>query len=104
MYICIYSHISVQAQPVSRVRLLATLWTVACQAPLSMVFSRQEYWNGLPFPHPGDLPDAGIESASPVSCISSRFFTTEPPRTLIDFHKIKNIAFKMKNLVDRLNN
>ena len=37
------------------------------QAPLSMEFSRQEYWNGLPFPHPGDLPDAGIEPASPVS-------------------------------------
>ena len=40
---------------------LATLWTVACQAPLSMGFSRQEYWSGLPFPSPGDLPDPGIE-------------------------------------------
>ena len=41
----------------SRVWLFATLWTVACQAPLSMGFSRQEYWSGLPFPPPGDLPD-----------------------------------------------
>ena len=40
---------------------LATSWTVACQAPLYMGFSRQEYWSGLPFSSPGDLPDAGIE-------------------------------------------
>ena len=43
-----------------------TTWTVACQAPLSMEFSRQEYWNELPFPSPGDLPDPGIESGSPA--------------------------------------
>ena len=45
---------------------LVTPWTVACQAPLSMGFSRQEYWSGLPFPSPGDLPDPGIEPASPA--------------------------------------
>ena len=45
---------------------LATPWTVACQAPLSMGFSRQEYWSGLPFPSPGDLPDPGIEPGSPA--------------------------------------
>ena len=45
---------------------LATPWTVACQAPLFMGFSRQEYWNGLPFPSPGDLPDPGIEPGSPA--------------------------------------
>ena len=45
---------------------LATPWTVAHQAPLSMGFSRQEYWSGLPFPSPGDLPDPGIESWSPA--------------------------------------
>ena len=45
---------------------LGTPWTVACQAPLSMEFSRQEYWSGLPFPSPGDLPDAGIKPASPA--------------------------------------
>ena len=44
---------------------LATPWTVAHQAPLSMGFSRQEYWSGLPFPSPGDLPDPGIEPGSP---------------------------------------
>ena len=43
-----------------------TLWTVAHQAPLSMGVSRQEYWSGLPFPPPGDLPDPGIEPASPT--------------------------------------
>ena len=51
----------------SRVRLFATPWTVALQAPLSMGFSRQEYWSGLPFPSPGYLPDPGIEPVSPVS-------------------------------------
>ena len=45
---------------------LATPWTVACQAPLSMGFSRQEYWSGLPFPSPGDLPNPGIELRSPI--------------------------------------
>ena len=45
---------------------LVTPWTVACQAPLSMGFSRQEYWSGLPFPSPGDLPDPGIEPGSPA--------------------------------------
>ena len=47
----------------------ATLWTIACQDPLSMEFSRQEYWSGLPCPPPGDLPDPGIQPASLVSCI-----------------------------------
>ena len=51
----------------SCVRLFATLWTVAHQAPLSMGFSRQEYWSGFPFPSPGDLSDQGIEPASPES-------------------------------------
>ena len=46
---------------------LATPWTVACQAPLSMGFPRQEYWRGLPFPPPGDLPNPGIEPMSPAS-------------------------------------
>ena len=44
--------------------ILAIPWTVACQAPLSVGFSRQEYWSGLPFPSPGDLPDPGIEPRS----------------------------------------
>ena len=45
---------------------LVTPWTVACQAPLSMGFSRQEYWGGLPFPSPGDLPDRGIKLRCPA--------------------------------------
>ena len=53
------------------------LWTVAHQAPLSMGFPRQEYWNRLPFSSPGDLPDPGIELTSPA--LAGRFFTTEPP-------------------------
>ena len=53
----------------SRVWCFATLWTIACQAPLSMGFPRQEYWSGFPFPSPGDIPDPGTEPASPVSCI-----------------------------------
>ena len=46
--------------------ILAIPWTVSCQALLSMGFSRQEYWSGLPFPSPGDLPDPGIEPRSPA--------------------------------------
>ena len=51
--------------------------TVACQAPLSMRFPRQEDWNGLPFPSPGDLPDPGIEPT--CTALASKFFTTESP-------------------------
>ena len=50
---------------------LVTPWTVACQAPLSMGFSRQEYWSWLPFPSPGDLPDPGIEPGSPALQVDS---------------------------------
>ena len=59
---------------------LRSPWTIACQAPLSMKFSRQEYWSGLPFPIPGDIPNPGIEPASLTSpALASRFFTTAPP-------------------------
>ena len=58
----------------SHVQLFATPWTVAYQVPLSMEFSRQEYWSGVPFPSPGDHPDPGIEPRSPV--LAGRFFTT----------------------------
>ena len=62
----------------SHVRLFATLWIIAHQTPLSMGFSRQEYWSGLPRHPPGDLPhDPGIEPLSPVSlALAGRFFTT----------------------------
>ena len=55
----------------------ATPWTIAHQAPLSMGFSRQEYWSNLPFPSPGDLLDPGIEPTFPA--LERGFFTTEPP-------------------------
>ena len=57
--------------------LFETPWTVAPQAPPSMGFSRQEYWSGLPFPSPGDLPNPGIESRSPV--LQADALTSEPP-------------------------
>ena len=56
----------VKVKSLSRVRLFVTPWTAASQAPPSMGFSRQEYWSGLPFPSPGDLPDSGIEPRSPT--------------------------------------
>ena len=59
------------------VRLFATLWTVAYQAPPSMGFSRQEYWSGLPFLSPGDLPNPGIETRSPA--FQADALTSEPP-------------------------
>ena len=59
----------------SHVWLFATPWTGACQAPLSMEFSRQEYWSEFPFPAPGDLPDPWIERMSPVSpALAGSFF------------------------------
>ena len=63
----------------SHVRLFATPWTVAHQAPLSMGLSRQEYWSGLPFPPPGDASNPGIKSAPPMApALAGGFFTTDP--------------------------
>ena len=65
---------------VAHVQVFATPWTIALQAPLSMGFPRQEYWNGLPFPPPGDLPDSGIEPTSPAFPeLVGGFFSTAPP-------------------------
>ena len=64
-------------QFLSCVWLSVTPWTIARQAPLSLGFSRQECWSGLPCPPPGDLPDPGIQSVSPT--FAARFFTAEPP-------------------------
>ena len=61
----------------SRVQLSATPWTVAHQAPPSMGFSRQEYWSGLPFPSPGDLPNPGIKPRS--AALQANALTSEPP-------------------------
>ena len=68
-----------KCQSLSHIQLFATRWTVAFQAPLSVRFSRQEYWSGLSFPSPGDLPDPGIE---PTPALAGRFFATEPSAKL----------------------
>ena len=65
-----------KVKSLSRVCLFATPWTVAHQAPPSMGFSRQEYWSGLPFPSPGDLPNPGIEPRSPA--LQADALTSEP--------------------------
>ena len=66
-----------ESESLSCVRLFAIPWTVAYQAPLSMEFSRQEYWSGLPFPSPGDLPNPGIEPRSPA--LQADTLLSEPP-------------------------
>ena len=74
----------VELSCLSRVQLFATPWSVAHQAPLSMGFSRREYWSGLPFPSPGDIPDPGIESVSLITPVSAEgFFTTSTPWKLL---------------------
>ena len=65
-----------KGKSLSRVQLFATPLTVAYQASQSMGFSRQEYWSGLPFPSPGDLPDSGIEPRSPA--LEADALPTEP--------------------------
>ena len=77
---CVCVRARVGAHKLSRVQLFRTSWTVAHQAPLSMGFSRQEYWGGLSFPSPGDLLDPGIKPVSPMAGI---FFTTALPGTLL---------------------
>ena len=66
-----------KVKSLSRVRLFATPWTVAYQAPLSMGFFRQECWSGLPFPSPGNLPDPGIEPGFPI--LQADTLLSEPP-------------------------
>ena len=67
----------VRVKSLSHVRLFVTPWTVAPQAPLSMGFSRQEYWSGLSFPSPGDLPNPGMEPESPA--LQADALSSEPP-------------------------
>ena len=78
----------------SRVRLFVTPWTVACQAPLSMGFSRQEYWSGLPFPSPEDLPNPGIKPGSPA--LQADALSSEPPGKPPMHHKVGLIS-KLKD-------
>ena len=67
----------VKMKSLSRLRLFATPWTLTCQAPLSVGFSRQEYWSGLPFSSPGDLPHPAIEPGSPA--LRADALPCEPP-------------------------
>ena len=80
---CLYSFDiggNVHAKSLQSCLTLCDSLDLARQAPLSMGFSRQEYWSGLPCPPPGDLPDSGIKPTSLVSpALAGRFFTTEPP-------------------------
>ena len=67
----------VKLKSLSHVQLFGTPWTVAYQAPPSMRFSRQEHWSGLPLPSPGDLPNPGIESGSPI--VQADALPSKPP-------------------------
>ena len=79
----------------SHVRLFETPWTVAYKSPLSMEFSRQEYWSGLPIPSPGDLPNSGIKPTSPVFPEwSGGFFTTEPLGKWLVITALFTISYK----------
>ena len=77
-----------KVKSLSRVPLFMTPWTVAYQAPLSMGFPRQEYWNGSPFPSPGDLPNPGIEPGSPT--LQADALPSEPPGKPVRSTKILN--------------
>ena len=71
----------------SHLQLFVTPWTIACQTPPSMEFSKQEYWNGLPFPTPEDLPDPGIKPTSPAfPSLAGRFFATAPNNVIKQIH------------------
>ena len=76
----------VKVTSLSHVRLFVIPWTVAYQAPPSMGFSRQEYWHGLPFPSPGDLPVPGIEPRSPA--LQTDALLSEPPGKPICFRLV----------------
>ena len=94
----------------SKIVIFVTPWTVACQAPLSMGFSRQEHWSVLPFPSPWSPPDPGIKPVSPA--LAGGFFITEPPEKPCQFlliltlttltslskeEKVKNKEFTLKS-------
>ena len=85
-----------EMKSLSRVRLFATPWTLAYQAPPSLGFSRQEYWTGLPFPSPGDLPNPGIKPGSPV--LQADALLSEPPgKSLLVWCK-SNCGFTLLSL------
>ena len=77
MLLVFYQKVKVKVKSLSRVQFFTTPWTVACQAPPSMGFSRHECLSGLPFHSPGDLPDPGIEPGSPA--LRADALPSEPP-------------------------
>ena len=91
-FLVLFIPLKMKVKSLSRVQLFTTPWTVACQAPPPMGFSRQEYWSGLPFPSPGDLSDPGIEPGSPAMQVDS--LPSEPPGNpsflwvYLDFHVV----------------
>ena len=85
-----YSYMIVKS--FSHIWLFVTPWTVACQTPLSMRFSRQEYWGGLPFPTLGDLPDPGMEPRSPA--LQADSLLTEPPGSPTELHTSTHSSWK----------
>ena len=89
-YVWVWKYRRCCCAPAQSCPLFATPWTVALQASLSMGFSRQEYWSGLPFPSPGDLPNPEIETVSIASpTLEGRFFTTVPPGKPINIYILK---------------
>ena len=92
---CVLSHFSC-------ILLFVAPGTAAHQAPLSMGFSRQEYWSGSPCPPPGDIPDLGIEPMTPASTsLAGRFFTTEPPRSPKEWACIRTNPRATQTLAER---
>ena len=88
----------VELSCLSYVQLFATPWTVAHQAPLSMGFSRQEYWSGLPFPSPEDIPDPGIKPVSLISPVSAEgSFTTSTTWKLLSGPEKWSLPTKAKH-------
>ena len=98
---CSVTPVIVCAQSLSFVQFFETLWTVAHQAPLSMGFSKQEYWSRLPFPSPGDLSDPGIKPTSLSSlALAGRSFTTKLPRKLTII--IRKVQINTINNTDKM--
>ena len=92
--------LNAQLSVLSCVQLFATLQTVACQAALSTGVSKQQYWRALPFPPPGDFPNPGSESASPVfPALAGRFFTTGPPGKPLNWGELWLFSLKSHQLL-----
>ena len=95
LYVCVCTCTCVQRH-FSHAQLFVTLWTIAHQAPLSMGFSRQEYWSGLPCSPPGNLPDPGIRPASLMSsALAVGFWPLAPPGKYVYIYKHTHVCICM---------